>query len=384
MFELLLIVLYALITCVLVATYFIYPFLVKLIFKPNKKENSIEDYGILYVIIPAYNEESVIEEKIQNTLNNLGPKGEIFVVSDASQDRTNSICEKIAKEHEKVKFYVNHKRGGKNTCLNLAVKKINPNKDDILIFTDCNTFFDENSLPEVKKSLLSGSSLVAGSMVYESMESNSAISEGLYWRYEEWIRRNESENGRLIVCNGGLFGMWANCYETLPAFVPNDFEGPLRLCGEGKHVMINPEAKGIETAINSPEEEYLRKKRMANRQMNCILYLWKDLNIGTKNQVLFHKVFRWFGLHLFLLATVVILFIQILTMSLIIDLLMIAHISTIGVIILSLINQYLEVEKKLLPKILHAVKVHIYGANGALKALFGTKTSIWEKAKSNR
>ncbi len=382
--ELLLFILYALTVGIVLMTYLFYPFIAKLTFKENEKNNPTKDCGALYVIIPAYNEESVIDEKIKNSLKYLGPKDEIVVVSDASDDSTNSICTIIAEEDEKVRFYVNHERGGKNTCLNLAVEKINANKNDILIFTDCNTFFDENSLLEIKKSLQAGSSLVAGSMVYQSMESESAVSEGLYWRYEEWIRRNESENGRLIVCNGGLFGMWANCYETLPPFVPNDFEGPLRLCGEGEHVMINPEAKGIEPAINSPKEEYSRKKRMANRQMNCILYLWKDLNIGTKNQVLFHKLFRWFGMHLFLLSTVFILFIRLLTMSLMIDLLLIAHFTIIGVIILALINQYLNVEKKLLPKILHAVKVHVYGAKGALKAIFGTKTSIWEKAKTNR
>lgn len=382
--EILLLLSYVLTLGVLLSTYIFYPFVSKLVLKSNDKGNPKKNYGASYIIIPAYNEESVIENKIKNTLKYMGARSEIIVVSDASDDKTDSICQKIVEHNDNVQFYVNQERGGKNTCLNLAVKKLNPNKDDILIFTDCNTFFDENSLPEIRKSLLSGSSLVAGSMVYESMESTSAVSEGLYWKYEEWIRRNESEKGRLIVCNGGLFGMWANYYETLPPFVPNDFEGPLRLCGNGKHVIINPKAKGIETAINSSEEEYSRKQRMANRQMNCIIYLWKNLNVGTKIQVLFHKLFRWFGLHLFFLSTALILLLALVSNFAIINLLLLLHLIVVTLIILALINQKLKVDLKLLPKILHAIKVHIYGARGALKAIFGDKTSIWEKAETNR
>jgi len=375
---------YGLIMFILITTYFCYPAVSKYFIKSNRPDKLRSKIGFEYVIIPAYNEESVVKEKILNTLQHLESNGRVIVVSDASEDNTDQICRELERCHEKVEFYVNHERGGKNTCLNLAVEKINPEKDDILIFTDCNTFFDNQSLPEIRKSLLDGAALAAGSMVYESMKSDSAKSEGLYWRYEEWIRRNESEKGRLIVCNGGLFGMWADCYETLPPFVPNDFECPLRLAGMGKRVVIKPNAKGIETAINSPEEEYSRKKRMANRQMNCIMYLWNSLNPGTKLQVLFHKLFRWFGVHLFALATFFIFVIYIISDSVFIELLTLLHLIVFGLIVLSWVNQYTRVEKKILPKILHAVKVHMYGASGAFGAIKGGKTAIWEKASTNR
>ena len=376
--------LYCLIMIILITTYFCYPVVSKYFIKSNIAERLRSKIGFEYVIIPAYNEETVVKDKVLNTLQYLGSNGKVIIVSDASEDNTDQICRELERSHEKVEFYVNHERGGKNTCLNLAVEKINPEKDDILIFTDCNTFFDNESLPQIRKSLMEGASLAAGSMVYESMKTDSAKSEGLYWRYEEWIRRNESEKGRLIVCNGGLFGMWAEYFETLPPFVPNDFEGPLRLAGMGKRVVINPNAKGIETAINSPEEEYSRKKRMANRQMNCIMYLWDGLNSGTKFQVLFHKLFRWFGVHLFALATFFIFVIYVISDSPLVEVLTWLHLFVFGLIVLSWVNQYARVEKKVLPKILHAVKVHMYGASGAFGAIKGGKTAIWEKASTNR
>jgi len=380
----LLYVFYGLIMFILAVTYFCYPIISKYLLNPNKSDNPRNKVGNEYVIIPAYNEETVVKEKVLNTLQHLEDNGKIVVVSDSSEDNTDTICKDLEINHEKVRFYVNHERGGKNTCLNLAVKKINPAKNDILIFTDCNTFFDDESLPQIRKSLKEGASLAAGSMVYESMNTDSAKSEGLYWRYEEWIRRNESEKGRLIVCNGGLFGMWAEYYETLPSFVPNDFEDPLRLTGKGKRVVINPDARGIETAINSPDEEYSRKKRMANRQMNCIMFLWSGLNSGTKFQVLFHKLFRWFGVHLFFLASLLVLLMFVMNGSVLINIITSLHFFVIGLMLLSWANQYVQMDKKVLPKIQHAVNVHLFGARGAFEAIKGGKTAIWEKASTNR
>lgn len=377
-------VLYSLIMIILITTYFCYPVISKYLIKANKLDFHRSTVGFEYVIIPAYNEENVVKQKVLNTLQHLEDNGKVIVVSDASKDKTDQICMDLEKKYDKVQFYVNTERGGKNTCLNFAINKIDPEEDDILIFTDCNTFFDDQSLPEIRKSLMDGASLAAGSMVYNSMMSDSAKSEGLYWRYEEWIRRNESEKGRLIVCNGGLFGMWADYYETLQTYIPNDLEIPLRLCGSGKFVMINPKAKGIETAINSPKEEYARKERMANRQMNCILHLWKRLDTRTRFQVLFHKLFRWYGLHLFILASILILIVLTSINSILINILFFIHLGIIFLIILSWSNQFIMFDKKILPKILHAIRVHYYGAKGSFEAIFGRRTSIWEKAETNR
>ncbi len=379
-----LLVLYILLSVILLITYIFYPILSKKILRTNQVDDIRDTYGQSYIIIPAYNEENVIKEKINNTLLNMGPKDNIVVVSDGSNDKTNSICQKLASEYKEITFYLNHERGGKNSCLNLAIENIKPNDNDILIFTDCNTFFDQDSISEIIKSLQSGSSLVAGSMVYKSMESESAISEGLYWKYEEWIRRNESEKGRLIVCNGGLFGMWADCYNTLPAFVPNDFEAPLRLCGMGKNVIINSKAIGIEIAINSSLEEYSRKERMANRQMNCIIYIWKELNTGTKAQVLFHKLIRWFGLHLFVLSTAVLFIIYCIWNAWFLKILILLHFLVLGFSAIAFLNNYIKFEKRILPKLLHTLKVHYYGSKGSINAFKGRKTSVWDKAKTNR
>tara|TARA_R100000908_G_scaffold56292_2_gene31736 strand:- start:41856 stop:43010 length:1155 start_codon:yes stop_codon:yes gene_type:complete len=384
MLEYGLISLYGIIIVLLVITYILYPFLSKKLFKSHSKDLPRENYGTSYILIPAYNEENVIEEKIINALKNKGEKEIVVVVSDSSDDATNSICKRLVAENDEMRFLVNNKRGGKNTCLNYAIETIKPKKNDILIFTDCNTFFDQNSIPEIHKSLLSGSALTAGSMVYKSMDSDSAVSEGLYWRYEEWLRKNESEKGRLIVCNGGLFGMWAEYFEEIPPFVPNDLEGPLRLLGEAKYVEINPLAKGFETAINSASEEYNRKHRMANRQMNCIIYLWNRINFGTKLQVLFHKFFRWFGLHLFILATLIIIALDLISGTILIKLLVWTHSLIVVVMFLAWLNNYVELENRFLPKVLHACIVHLYGAKGAFKAFMGAKTTVWEKAKTNR
>ena len=339
---------------------------------------------MLSVIIPAYNEGGVLEKKIINTISCFDHKVNIIVVSDGSSDNTNVIGREYSNKYNNVVFIENTERGGKNKCINAAINYISPEKNDVLIFTDCNTFFDSSTIPELLKDLQSGAALAAGSMVYKNMATDSAKSEGLYWKYEEWIRRNESRLGRLIVCNGGIFAMWAEYFRELPAYVPNDFEAPLRLAGENQTVLFNSKAVGIEESIDSKDEEWDRKKRMANRQMNCILYLWREINFTTKLQVIFHKILRWFGLHIFLLATLIVALLYLIDGGMFFLTLMFIHLGIAFLILLSFINQSFQIDKWFLPKVYHAAGVHYYGASGAIKALTGSKTSIWEKAHSNR
>ena len=368
----------------LMITYIFYPLAISVYDLKNHEKETDKKTGKKYVIIPAYNEERVIGKKIENTLNTVDDSTFIYVVSDNSSDETNRISKKYAENFDNINFIINTERGGKNKCINAAINYISPEKNDVLIFTDCNTFFDSSTIPELLKDLQSGAALAAGSMAYKNMATDSAKSEGLYWKYEEWIRRNESRLGRLIVCNGGIFAMWAEYFRELPAYVPNDFEAPLRLAGEGQTVLFNSKAVGIEEAIDSKDEEWNRKKRMANRQMNCILYLWKEINFTTKLQVIFHKILRWFGLHIFLLATLIVALLYLIDGGMFFLTLMFIHLGIAFLILLSFINQSFQIDKWFLPKVYHAAGVHYYGASGAIKALTGSKTSIWEKAHSNR
>ncbi|PSR06278.1 MAG: hypothetical protein BRD49_01330 [Bacteroidetes bacterium SW_10_40_5] len=102
------------------------------------------------VLVAAYNEENVISQKIRSTLDTNYPKEflEIWIGSDASTDQTNEIVAEYAKKYPEVKFKPFEERSGKPEILNDLV---NQTDAEILVLTDADTFFDQNTIPELVK-----------------------------------------------------------------------------------------------------------------------------------------------------------------------------------------------------------------------------------------
>jgi biofilm PGA synthesis N-glycosyltransferase PgaC len=360
-----------------------------LAFLPNKMLNqkiNFDEHTVVYHIIPMYNERQVAKDKILNSLRIISPhKIVTVIVIDESNDGTEEIVSQYYKKFPNQIMLINKGyRKGKNDSINKAIEFIVPKSNDILFFSDGNTMFESDSFQFLYEKLSRGYGLVGGSMQYFDEKSETAKSEGLYWKYEEWIRRNEAKVGRCIVVNGGNFAMLSKYFKFLPTFVPNDLEAPLRLCGTGVAVGFSYESKGIELAVLDENEEMSRKKRMGNRQMNCIKYLWPELNFLTKIQIILRKVLRWSGLHLLLLSLVTCIILSALysfhSYQLLALFALLGLIAIFGVEVLI----KMRVKSKFLKTIHHAVKVHVFSFSGMMSSVFGKKVSTWNKAESNR
>jgi len=109
---------------ILFYVYFGYPVLLSLITFVCRKPAKIDDdyQPNVSLIIAAYNEEAVIGDKIENSLQLDYPKDklEIIVFSDASADRTDEIVRSYADQG--VKLLRIEGRKGKTYCQNEAVK----------------------------------------------------------------------------------------------------------------------------------------------------------------------------------------------------------------------------------------------------------------------
>lgn len=367
----------------LLFSYFGYPFFIELVKESNSTQ--IDEMPLdskIHLLIPCYNEEAVIVEKIHNSFDLEYPRPLIvYVIIDKSDDKTFEKASQLQGDYPNLIVWNKGYRKGKNDSINYFYKKTNPNPKDIIFLTDANTFFVKDSFMHLWNELKNGAHVVGGSMHYVDKMTTSAKSEGLYWRYEEWIRANESKLGRCITMNGGNMALLAGDFEELRDFVPNDFDIPLRLVSYYK-TSFAKRSVGRELAILDSEEELSRKRRMANRQMNAVLLRWSKLDLRIKTQLLFHKIVRWFALFLvgiiFLLQTVIfiiyggswgghILF------------------SLAGFVSLALIID--SVKPDLIPGtglISYAVKVHFYSGIGAFQAIVGRKVSLWGGATTNR
>ena len=105
-------------------------------------------YPSVGIVIAAHNEEKTIRNTIENklSLNYPREKCSICVVSDASNDSTDSIVEDYRSSG--IKLFRQDIRSGKTAALNCAVSQIN---SDIIVISDANSHFHKDALLHLVK-----------------------------------------------------------------------------------------------------------------------------------------------------------------------------------------------------------------------------------------
>jgi cellulose synthase/poly-beta-1,6-N-acetylglucosamine synthase-like glycosyltransferase len=264
------------------------------------------------LLISAYNEKSVISEKIQNALALDYPDGllEIVVVSDCSSDGTDEIVTKFA--NHGVKLIRQTERLGKSAGLNLAVSQASGR---VLVFSDANAIYQPDAIRQLVQHFDDPRvGYVVGNARYVERlaQASSAKSEGLYWRLETWIKQKESDFGSVVGGDGAIYAIRQELFTPLLPTDINDFLNPLQIISKGYRGIYEPRAVCFEEAGDSFEKEFGRKVRIISRALNAIRRAPAVLLPWTQPRhwlaLISHKLLRWFAaLFLILLLLVSIL-----------------------------------------------------------------------------
>jgi len=215
------------------------------------------------VIVPAHDEEAAIGARIQNLLDLDYPadKLEVLVVSDGSTDRT----DEIVREHGVRLLAL--PRGGKLAALNAAVRH---SAREVVAFSDANSRWAPDALQKLVRSLADPDvGYVCGKLVLERPDGTNR--EGVYWRYELWLRESESALGSITGGNGAVYAVRREDYP--PGLLGQDLALPVALAKRGKRAVYDPEAVAFERPAASLEDEYGRKRRM-------FVWAWRDVFRG--------------------------------------------------------------------------------------------------------
>ncbi len=96
------------------------------------------------MIIPCYNEENYIKQKIENCLALKYPKEKcLFVFSDGqSSDRTQEIIKSYERKHSTITLHISDKRG-KISQINSTLEQ---GVNDIVVISDCDAVLEANAL----------------------------------------------------------------------------------------------------------------------------------------------------------------------------------------------------------------------------------------------
>jgi cellulose synthase/poly-beta-1,6-N-acetylglucosamine synthase-like glycosyltransferase len=266
----------------------------------NQQKQMTEHTPTVSLLISAYNEEAVIEQKILNCLNLDYPedKLQILIGNDGSKDNTAQIIKKYA---PRITLIDAEKNQGKAAMLNQLVKHAS---GDILVFCDANTLFFPNvvrkiSQPFHQKSL----GCVCGHLILHD-KSGSALGEGeaTYWDLESEIKKFEGQLGVVIGGNGALYAIRKFLFTPLPTrrSVMDDFFITVKVLEKGYESTFISSAIGTEQTSKAGIGEYNRKIRIGRANFNYLfsyLPLLNPLHPLVAYFFLSHKLLRWFSPH---------------------------------------------------------------------------------------
>lgn len=256
------------------------------------------------LLFSAYNEERALPAKIDNVLAIRGahPRLEVIAFSDGSTDRTAGI---LLAEQEAITAVISESRVGKATGMGRMVRAAH---GDICIFTDANVILAPEAVDRLLRYFADPAvGGVAGTLQYiNDHASMTARVGGLYWRFEEWLKRAESRSGSIVSADGSIFACRRSLYPRVPAHLLDDMTVSVSLILAGTRLVHAIDVVAFEKNLTSASEELRRKRRIACRALNTHRHLWPMIRAQYKAQDLYkyvsHKLLRWFGFPFLLLA----------------------------------------------------------------------------------
>lgn len=269
---------------------------IKRVFKKPFQFSLTPSLPTVSLLIAAFNEEDIIEEKIKNCLELAYPKDKLQVIfiTDGSSDNTAAIISK----YKEVKLLHENIRSGKMAAIKRAIPFVN---SEIIIFTDANTFLNTTAINELVKHYQNPKvGAVAGEkrILVAQQADASAAGEGFYWKYESTLKKWDYELYSNVGAAGELFSIKTNLYQPIEDdTIVDDHMIAMRIAEKGYIIAYEPKAYAIETASANTKEELKRKIRIAAGGIQSIFRLKKSANPFHNPVLTFqyisHRVLRW-------------------------------------------------------------------------------------------
>jgi len=131
--------------------------------------------------------------------------------------------------------------------------------------------------------------------------------EGRYWRYELWLREQESRLGSITGGNGSIYALNRGDYVEVDPRWGHDLAFPYRMVQAGRRAVYEPAALAFEKPTPTNEAEYARKVRMFEHCWEITLRgsMMRRLPPGYLVSVISHRLLRYGSgvLHVALLGT---------------------------------------------------------------------------------
>lgn len=357
---------------------------IKKLFFPEKKGKEITDFfPEVTLVVAAYNEASVLEEKIRNCFDLDYPEGKLsfLFIIDGSTDGSAGIIGR----HPSIRLLDGPDRKGKTAALNRAMQWVHT---PVTVFCDANAMLNKEAVRKIVSHYQDpGTGGVAGEKKVMTVKGSTGESEGLYWKYESFLKRLDAALYTVTGAAGELFSIRTELWEPVADNVLlDDFIISTRINLKGYRIAYEPQAYASELPSSNLQEERKRKVRISEGAFQSMTMVKEIFNF-FKHPVLFfqfvsHRFLRWtltpLSLPLLFLANAgMVIMDQGMFYTL-------AFAAQILFYLLALCGKYTgeDTENLKILKIFHYILFMNYSVYlGFFRYIRGGQTGVWEKAE---
>ncbi len=247
------------------------------------------------LVIPCYNEADILHTKIQNCLALDYPKDklQLMFITDGSTDNSPDVIS----QYGNITLLHSPVRGGKSAAENRAMQHV---ATPVVIFTDANTELNGQAVKNIVRHFSDERvGCVSGEKrVMSNEEDGASATEGIYWKYESFLKKKDSDWYTAVGAAGELVAFRTSLYEAMPHdTILDDFVQSMQIASKGYKIVYEPEAYAMENPSSNIKEEMKRKVRICAGGWQSIVRLQSRISFKSDAKLAFqyysHRVLRW-------------------------------------------------------------------------------------------
>lgn len=260
-------------------------------------------YPQVSIVLPVHNGGYLLEGTLHRLFRLDYPNiADIIVVSDGSTDGTADLLARARDPRFRPIIIGQH--GGKAAALNAGIAKAS---GEVILFVDLRPKIADGAIRQLVSNFEDPHvGCAAGRLVLRSDGHDAATAAigGLYWRYEQWIRRCESTFDSPVGVYGGFYAIRRSLVRKYPdGIILDDMYQPLSVIRQGYRSVLDHDATVSDTWPTDIRGEFDRKVRtLAGNYQLFKLAPWL---LTPRNrlfvQIVSHKFMRLVVPYLFLL-----------------------------------------------------------------------------------
>lgn len=243
-------------------TYVGYPLLLALVGLVRKGRRRVEPYGGTFSIVLCVHNEgpNIVRrlEELSTLIESTGRQGEILLVSDGSTDDTVALARALESQGI-LRVLERPEKQGKAAALSAGCAQAT---GDILVFADARQRWAPDALTRLLENFAEPRvGAVSGDLVLETAPGVLA-GVGLYWRFEKWLRKKESQIHAQVGVTGAISACRRDLFRPIPpGTLCDDLYWPLGVAMQGYRVVHDDRAHAFDRLPDRPRDEFRRKVR---------------------------------------------------------------------------------------------------------------------------